>query len=257
MPTRLLAICLAFLAAAVPASAGPKAVIELFTSQGCSSCPPADALLGELAGEPGIIAVTMPVTIWDYLGWTDTLASPEMTERQIAYSIVRGDRQVYTPQVVINGREAVVGSDRRAIMRAVRRHNSDRLALPVPIRIAQRDGALYVDVGEAPDARYRKASIWLMYIDGEISVPIRRGENSGRRITYHNVVREIRPIGMWKGKPVSLELPLSDVDKNRKAGCIVILQVRTPKGPGPIIGAAELRSLFPAGTVPVPTASAR
>lgn len=257
MPTRLLAICLAILAAAIPASAGPKAVIELFTSQGCSSCPPADALLGELTREPDLIAVTLPVTIWDYLGWTDTLASPEMTERQIAYSVARGDRQVYTPQVVINGREAVVGSDRRAIMRAVRRHNSDRPALPVPVSLEHRDGTLLVDVGGAPDARIRKAAIWLMFIEGEVSVPIRRGENSGRRITYHNVVRKMRPIGMWKGKPVTLELPLSDIDKNLKAGCIVILQAHSPKGPGPIIGAAELRHLFPARQAPASTVFAR
>src|SRR5262245_20127636 len=102
-----------------PASAEPRAVIELFTSQACSSCPEADKLIGELAKDTSVIVVSLPIDYWDYLGWKDTLADPKFTARQKAYSKVRGDRQVYTPQVVVNGRMHVLGSDRTSIERAI------------------------------------------------------------------------------------------------------------------------------------------
>src|ERR687884_289212 len=93
------------------AVASPQAVVELFTSQGCSSCPPADAMLGELARRPDVIALSLPVDYWDYLGWKDTLAQPAFSARQRAYAGARGDRQVYTPQVIVNGATPCVGSD--------------------------------------------------------------------------------------------------------------------------------------------------
>src|SRR5262245_38422146 len=102
-----------------PASTEPRAVVELFSSQGCSSCPEADKLIGELAKDPTLIVVSLPIDYWDYLGWKDTLADPKFTARQKAYSKVRGDRQVYTPQVVVNGRMHVLGSDRTSIERAI------------------------------------------------------------------------------------------------------------------------------------------
>src|SRR5213596_1913287 len=102
------------------ASADPRAVVELFTSQGCSSCPPADKLLGELAKDPNVIALSLPIDYWDYLGWKDTLADKRFTARQKAYSHVRGDRNLYTPQMVVNGSAQVIGSDRDAIDGAIR-----------------------------------------------------------------------------------------------------------------------------------------
>src|SRR5271167_2001384 len=101
------------------ARAEPRAVVELFTSQGCSSCPPADKLLGEFAADPSLVAVSVPIDYWDYLGWKDTLASPGHTARQRAYAHVRGDRQVYTPQIVVNGSVHVLGSDRAAVDKAI------------------------------------------------------------------------------------------------------------------------------------------
>jgi len=120
---RVLLIVLAALPLMRPALAGPppKAVVELFTSQGCSSCPPADARLAELARRPDVIALTLPVDYWDYLGWKDTLAQPEFSVRQRAYSHGRGDRAVFTPQMVVNGMAACVGSDKAAIERAMER----------------------------------------------------------------------------------------------------------------------------------------
>src|SRR5690348_2335293 len=115
------------------ASAGPRGVIELFTSQGCSSCPAADKLAGELAHDPSLIVMSLAIDYWDYLGWKDTLALPGHTNRQRAYSKVRGDREVYTPQVVVNGVTHVVGSDKQAIENAVAKTHTQPGALSVPV----------------------------------------------------------------------------------------------------------------------------
>src|SRR5438874_11007043 len=133
--------CLAYVAvvacasAAVPLSpavADPLAVIELFTSQGCSSCPPADKLVGELGSDPSLVALSLPIDYWDYLGWTDTLADPRNSARQRAYSHARGDREVYTPQVVVNGSQHALGSDREAIESAIVQSRKGGAALAVP-----------------------------------------------------------------------------------------------------------------------------
>src|ERR1700757_336997 len=109
----------ALMAVVRPAVADPRAVVELFTSQGCSSCPPADKLIGELARDPSVIALSLPIDYWDYLGWKDTLADSRFSARQKAYSLMRGDRDVYTPQVIVNGSFHVVGSDRAGIEQAI------------------------------------------------------------------------------------------------------------------------------------------
>src|ERR1700755_2029671 len=113
-----LGVC-AIVAIIRPAHADPRAVVELFTSQGCSACPPADKIIGELARDPNVIALSMPINYWDYLGWKDTLADSRFSARQKAYSHMRGDRDVYTPQVVVNGSAQVIGSDRAAIDSAI------------------------------------------------------------------------------------------------------------------------------------------
>src|SRR5258707_10194269 len=113
-----LGVC-AIVAIIRPAHADPRAVVELFTSQGCSSCPEADKVLGELARDPNVIALSLPIDYWDYLGWKDTLADSRFTARQKAYSRARGDRDVYTPQVIVNGSAHVIGSDRRKIDGAI------------------------------------------------------------------------------------------------------------------------------------------
>ncbi|MHA1189152.1 MAG: DUF1223 domain-containing protein, partial [Alphaproteobacteria bacterium] len=110
-----------------PVSAGPKAVVELFTSQGCSSCPPADKYVGDLVDREDVIALSLPVDYWDYLGWKDTLARPENTRRQYEYANARGDNRVYTPQIIVNGGEHFVGSSRKSVERSIR--DSE---LPVP-----------------------------------------------------------------------------------------------------------------------------
>jgi hypothetical protein len=139
------------------AQAEPRAVIELFTSQGCSSCPPADQLLGELADDPSLVSVSVPVDYWDYLGWKDTLADPRNTARQKAYAHARGDGQVYTPQVVVNGSLHALGSDKAAIELAIAasRKNGAMSLLPT---LALTDGRLNVSVPDAADYQIGRAT---------------------------------------------------------------------------------------------------
>src|SRR3981189_1454436 len=121
------------------ASAETLAVIELFTSQGCSSSPAADRLRGELAGDPSLIPISQPIDYWDYLGWKDTLADPRNTARQRAYAHMRDDGQVYTPQVVVNGSLQVLGSDKAAIERAIAQSRKNgAMSLP-PVTLASAD----------------------------------------------------------------------------------------------------------------------
>src|SRR6266851_3411915 len=115
------------------ARAEPRALLELFTSQGCSSCPAADKLLGELSGDPALVALSVPIDYWDYLGWKDTLASPAHSARQRGYARVRGDRQVYTPQIVINGSTHALGSDRSAVDRAITQTDQKSGAMSLPV----------------------------------------------------------------------------------------------------------------------------
>src|SRR5262245_60945479 len=140
-------------AVSVGAQAQPRATIELFTSQGCSSCPAADKLLGELAADPTLVPISVPIDYWDYLGWKDTLADPRNTARQRAYAQLRGDGKVYTPQVVVNGSLHVLGSDRTAIEHAIAKSRGKYGAMSVaPVTLAFADGHVTVAVAEAPTA---------------------------------------------------------------------------------------------------------
>src|SRR3978361_1621183 len=130
-----LGVC-AIVAIIRPAHADPRAVVELFTSQGCSSCPPADKIIGELAKDPSAIPLSMPIDYWDYLGWKDTLADSRFSARQKAYSHARGDRDVYTPQVVVNGSTAVIGSDRAKIEGAIDTTRKADGVMSVPVSMS-------------------------------------------------------------------------------------------------------------------------
>src|SRR5205085_12428010 len=130
-----LGVC-AIIAVIRPAHADPRAVVELFTSQGCSSCPPADRIIGELAKDPNVIALSLPIDYWDYLGWKDTLADSRFSARQKAYSRMRGDRDVYTPQVVVNGSAHVIGSDRAKIEGAIDATKKTEGVMSVPVSMS-------------------------------------------------------------------------------------------------------------------------
>ncbi len=223
---------------AVPAQAEIKGVVELFTSQGCSSCPPADKLLAKYADRKDVLALSYNVDYWDYLGWKDTLASPDNSERQRNYAQARGDGQVYTPQAVIDGRTHAVGSDPAAIDAALAKYPD---GLPVHLSLSSTGDAVTVNIDAAAENQMPHATLWLVMYDKSVSVPIDRGENSGRTITYTNVVRKLRPIAMWKGEAMSVDLPKSEIKHADVSRCAVLLQAETKDGlPGPILGAATI-----------------
>src|SRR6516165_4365997 len=150
-----LGVC-AIIAIIRPAHADPRAVVELFTSQGCSSCPPADKIIGELAKDPSVIALSLPIDYWDYLGWKDTLADARFTARQKAYSRVRGDREVYTPQAVINGEAHVIGSDRAGIESAIGATRKADGVMSVPVTMTQAGKQITVSVAAANNSSTMK-----------------------------------------------------------------------------------------------------
>jgi hypothetical protein len=182
----------------------PVTVLELFTSQGCSSCPPADALLGRMAKEPGVLALTMPVTYWDYLGWKDTLATENFSKRQRGYAESRGDHEIYTPQLIVNGLAHVVGSREDAISAAIGSTGDIIKPARVPVRLSSEGKDIIVQADAAPNpAEIRAGTIWIALYTRSVNVDIRRGENLGRKITYTNVVRHLLPAGRWEGQAVT------------------------------------------------------
>src|SRR5690348_6538504 len=203
--------CLAVLVAQ-PAGAEPRAVIELFTSQGCSSCPPADKLIAEYSRDPSIIALSLAVDYWDYLGWKDTLALHGHSNRQRAYAKARGDREVYTPQVVVDGAVHALGSDKAAIEKAIAQTRRDPAALALPVTMSVADGKVTVHVPDAQD-EHRSGEVWLCPVTGKVSVHVGRGENQDRTLTYTNVVRRWLKLGAWSGKATTFTVPLSDIDR--------------------------------------------
>jgi hypothetical protein len=229
----------AALIATPPVSAAePRAVIELFTSQGCSSCPPADKLLDELSHDPSVIALSLPVDYWDYLGWKDTLALPGHTRRQRAYSRVRGDREVFTPQAVINGAAYALGSNKAAIEEAIVRTRAAS-TINVPVTLAVAGERITVDI--AAVAGGNGGEIWLCPVTRKVDVAIGRGENHDRDITYTNVVRGWLKLGDWNGKAASFAMPVTDImARSATADAVVVLvQDGSAAMPGRIVGAAS------------------
>lgn len=235
--------CLGVVSASAQTAAAqqPKAVVELFTSQGCSSCPAADALFVELAKNPSLIALTLPVTYWDYLGWKDTLGQDVFTKRQKQYSKVRGDGQVYTPQAVINGASHAVGSNRAEIEKALA-----PVGFVARLGVGKEATALSITVSPLQEAATgREAAIWVLPITSHVTVPIARGENGGRTVTYANVVRGLFRVGAWKGGEVKLSVPLETLQVEGADGYVVLLQAEQPGRygmmPGTILAAGRAR----------------
>jgi hypothetical protein len=176
---------------------GEGVLVELFTSQGCSSCPPADALLGALAAEPGIVPLALHVDYWDYLGWTDTFAQPAFTERQYGYRKSLGARMVFTPQAVVQGSADAVGSNAE--------HLGDLIAMtrerpqPASIELQAVAGGVACRIAPAGTPDVPGATIWVAVYDLLQEVDIDRGENGGHRLSYHNVVRTLTRHGAWSG----------------------------------------------------------
>ena len=239
--TALARAALFSLAASIAANsaeaASPPSVVELFTSQGCSSCPPADALLEKLSTDPNLIAISLPVDYWDYLGWKDTFAKPAYTERQRAYAQARGDRQVYTPQAVINGRTHANGASRHEIAGAV---SQSAASLDVPLEVSRKGGAVTVTVGATTaGAPSRVGTIIAMPVIARREVAIGRGENAHNKVVYTNIVRELIPLGTWSGAATSVTIPASALEGADSV--VVLVQTGTTGRPGPILAAAQVK----------------
>ena len=215
------------LAAVVPAAAAERpVVVELFTSQSCSSCPPAEAVLAELAREGAdLLPLAFHVTYWNHLNWRDTYALPAATARQEAYAARLGD-QVYTPQAVIDGRRGLVGSESGAVRAAIAQARGTAVA-EAPVTLAREGSGVVVRLGAGRGA----GTVTLVGFDPSHVTPVARGENAGRTITQANVVRSVRDIGRWTGVAQTLTAALPE-------GAAAAVIVQAPDGR--ILGAGRL-----------------
>ncbi|QMU57438.1 MAG: DUF1223 domain-containing protein [Boseongicola sp.] len=207
-------------------------VVELYTSQGCSSCPPADKLLGEIAQRDDVIALALHVDYWDYIGWKDEFADPAHTVRQRGYSHAAGKRTIYTPQMVIGGRDHVVGSRPMKVFELLEDHWKTPYAADV--RLERNGNRVTVRISAESGMPSGGALVQLATFREKETVDIRRGENRGRTLTYHNVVGQMIEIGEWNGRGTyraSIQVP---------ATTPIAVLVQQPNY-GPMLGAAQLK----------------
>lgn len=240
--TLLAAVTVAGALSLAPARAAerPIAVVELFTSQGCSSCPAADKILAEYAERNDVLALSFHVDYWNYLGWKDTFSRAEFTERQRRYAASFRRHGVYTPQAVVNGRTHAVGSRKKDIEALIDGYVRDGKSLTVAVKTQREQENIRVTT----DAESGDATLWVVYYDKKRSVKIDRGENRGRVITYHNVVRDVSMLGMMKQGKLDVTLPLEEMRRRGFESCAIVLQQNTAIGtPGPILGAAVIDEL--------------
>jgi hypothetical protein len=231
IPGTLLALwAAAFMVAAPAASADQKTVVvELFTSQGCSSCPPADALLAELDKSADVIALALHVDYWDYIGWKDSFADPVYTERQRGYARAAKARSIYTPQMVIGGVDHVIGYKPMDVANTVQKHR----AAPDGAEVSARLSGDMVAIRLVPGATKASMTVTLIGYVPKETVKIKRGENAGRTITYTNTVRDLVPLGKWDGRSEkSLRVP-----KPAGEAAVVVVQRASH---GPMVAAARV-----------------
>lgn len=212
------------------AGSGPV-VVELFTSQGCSSCPPADEMLGDLAGRDDVIALALHVDYWDYIGWKDIFADPKYTERQRSYARAAGHRSIYTPQFIVQGQDHVIGSKPMKLSDAIRKHQTNDDA--VEIALTRSGGKVRVDA-QAKRGFGKRMLVQMVTYAPRQSVQIKRGENAGRTLDYHNVVSSWTQVTKWDGAaPLRTNISVDE-------GASVVVIVQEP-GFGQIIAAQRLR----------------
>ncbi|HEX4177954.1 MAG TPA: DUF1223 domain-containing protein [Rhizomicrobium sp.] len=217
---------------AMAADAAHPIVVELFQSQGCSDCPPANANVMALSDRPDLLTLSFGVTYWDQLGWKDTFASPQYTARQWDYAHAFHRKVVFTPEVVVNGRADVVGANRAELEALIAHHSDDR---GPDLRIAGDT----VAVGKGAGAE--TADVWWVRYDPNIvQVPIARGENGGRTLPHKNVVKALVKLGTWNGSPATYRIP---ADSNNPWRTAVLVQA----GPGGVILAAARGEPRPSG----------
>jgi hypothetical protein len=229
-PTRHFAVAALAAWLALPAQADGPVVVELFTSQGCSSCPPADDFLAELAADPDVIALALHVDYWDYIGWKDSFAHAAFTERQKTYARAIGSRMIYTPQMIVGGLDRVEGNDEDAVRALIRAHQMvDR---GVSLTVTRKGGLLRIEAA-AERALPRGAEVVLVRFLPERTVEIGDGENAGHSVTYRNIVTDWTTVFDWPGTaPLSVEVPLLGEDP-----AVVLLQ---EPGPQAMLAAARV-----------------
>ena len=225
-------------AAFAPALAGetrdkPKAVLELFTSQGCSSCPPADALLEQMSKSPDYIALAYHVDYWDYIGWPDTYGAKANSDRQRDYAASWGSSRIFTPQMVVNGVKGVVASRESEVEGAV---GSTGLHLPVALTSSED----MLEVAIAGDDSMEAAVVWLVTFIDRADVAIERGENQGKTIAYTQIVTGRQAVGMWEPQSgAHFKLPLAEIIDAPSNGAVILVQQERNGLPGRILGAAS------------------
>ncbi len=230
---RRIALALCLLTGMLPVTlnaADRSVVVELFTSQGCSSCPPADRFLAELSKTEDVIALAWHVDYWDYLGWVDKFADPSHTERQKHYARSMGEKMIYTPQVIVDGMSHTVGSDAARVLKLI---NFARDHEPQIELSAKRDDGMITIRAEAVSKLKGRVDVNLVHYQPEAEVHIKRGENAGSTITYTNIVSDFMHVGTWGGQGV-LDLEAPDTSE---LPMVILLQ---EKGYGPILAAIEL-----------------
>jgi hypothetical protein len=233
MRRMLIAVLLLLGVTAAHAGDQRPVVVELFTSQGCSSCPPADAFLGELARRDDVLALGLHVDYWDYIGWKDPFAQRAYTERQRNYSKALNQRFVYTPQMVIDGTLQGVGSDQALINKLI--DKARRLAANGPAIKVSGSGSqriVHLGAGTAP----APATVWLVFFDSRHETKIKTGENSGKKLANYNVVRTMAAVGKWKGSAVDLPVDLDALDKDCDSAAVIVQAEET----GPILSAQRI-----------------
>jgi hypothetical protein len=214
---------------------GKLVVVELFTSQGCYSCPPADRFAGKLQQREDVLPLSYHVDYWDYIGWKDPFALPGNDDRQRSYAASFGLHSIYTPQMVVGGQREGVGSRESNIEKLIEAVRRDGRFEAFPALARDANGGL---VATIPPAGYRgSAAVFFVAYEREKTQVIPRGENAGKTLTYYNVVRDFNRIGSWQGAAETIEIgPLSSLPEGADGGAVLVQELRT----GAIIGAARI-----------------
>ena len=219
----------------------PIGVVELFTSQGCSNCPKADRAIEELARRGNVVTVAYHVDYWNYMGWQDTLSAKENTERQYGYAKTLGIKNVFTPQIVLNGMSDTKLTNPDRLVEELAKLNGTPEGMPVSVSAELSPEEMTITIGDGPVAGIDKADVVVAYFRKHSTVEIQKGENQGRKIVYRNAVTKLETVGIWEGKALTVKLPAAVLAKRGFDGCAILLQSHdADNNPGRILGAAAL-----------------
>lgn len=232
----------AHLAEGAASSTAIDGVIELFTSQGCASCPAADETLTALSADPRLLALSYHVDYWDYIGWKDPLGSPRNSERQRAYAKAIGHRSVFTPQAIVNGEREIDDVDRSAIAAALSEARLPTRSAAVELRLSKIGSTLHIEADAPAEAPGQTVLILVTY-RATTATRVERGDNAGRHLVNSHSVNDWQVVGKMNGRSIELDMPIATLGgiEAGATGCAVLLQAMDEDGsPGPILAAASL-----------------